>query len=256
MATSERPERAGSGKSVFCNPDFVERYIALRRRSGSPNVVLDEQASYELTPPLQGLRVLDLGCGWGNFARYAVGRGAKRVTGLDHSVQMLEIANSHGSDPKIEYVLADIEEEEFPVDSFELVFSGLTLHYISDLRRLFANVRRVLVPGGTFVFSVEHPIKTAHDEAWLFGDDGNRIAWALRDYGREGPRTTTWLDCSVLKFHRKIETYFGLLLDSDFTITALKEAQPTAEDITDHPSIYYEVIRPPFFAVAARTAMK
>lgn len=252
MVVAENVEQAGAMGSPFRNPDFVKRYISLRQESGSPNLLLDEQVSYGLAPPLRGLRVLDLGCGWGNFARYALEQGAKHVTGLDNSTEMLEIARSRGSDVGIKYLLADIEQYAFPTRSFDFVFSGLTLHYISDLQRLFKNVHSALVPGGAFVFSVEHPIKTAQDNAWVFGDESSKIAWVVRDYGCEGPRITTWLDCPVFKYHRKIETYVGLLLDACFAVTAVKEPQPTAENIADHPSLHYEVIRPPFLTVAAR----
>ncbi|HET6838145.1 MAG TPA: class I SAM-dependent methyltransferase [Bradyrhizobium sp.] len=245
-------ERPDSIESPFCNPDFIKRYISLREESGSPNLLLDEQASYGLAPQLQGLSVLDLGCGWGNFSRYTVARGAKHVIGLDNSSGMLEIAKSYGSNDRIEYLLADIETYEFPKHSFDFVFSGLTLHYISDLPRLFKNVQKTLLPGGAFVFSVEHPIKTARDNAWVLGDEGSKIAWTLRDYAFEGPRVATWLGCNVLKFHRKTETYVRHLLDAHFTVTALKEPQPTAENIADHPNLYYEAIRPPFLAMAAR----
>ena len=48
--------------------------------------------------------------------------------------------------------------------SFDLVFSSLALHYVRDFAGVCRNVARMLVPGGSFVFSVEHPVFTARAE--------------------------------------------------------------------------------------------
>jgi predicted RNA methylase len=44
-----------------------------------------------MLPPLEGARVLDLGCGFGAFARWARAMGAARVLGVDRSKRMLTL---------------------------------------------------------------------------------------------------------------------------------------------------------------------
>ena len=67
-------------------------------------------------------------------------------------------------------------------------------------------------PGGTLVFSVEHPIFTApRNPGWSVDAAGRKI-WPVDGYLLEGTRSTDWLAKGVIKQHRTIATYVGLLL--------------------------------------------
>jgi SAM-dependent methyltransferase len=48
------------------------------------------------------------------------------------------------------YVVADAEELPFPADSFDVVLANHILYHVADRPRAFAEIRRVLVSGGTF----------------------------------------------------------------------------------------------------------
>jgi SAM-dependent methyltransferase len=48
------------------------------------------------------------------------------------------------------YVVADAEELPFPADSFDVVLANHILYHVADRARAFAEIRRVLVSGGTF----------------------------------------------------------------------------------------------------------
>ena len=74
---------------------------------------------------------------------------------------MIVRAKADTRDPKVTYVIADLESLELPAASFDLAFSSLALHYIVDLGRLLRSVHRALVPGSYFIFTVEHPIYMA-----------------------------------------------------------------------------------------------
>ena len=77
---------------------------------------------------------------------------------------------------------------------------------------LMAHTSQALVPGGSLVFSVEHPIFTAPTSPGWSPNAAGRQAWALDSYLDEGPRTTDWLAKGVLKQHRTLATYLNLLL--------------------------------------------
>ena len=112
-------------------------------------------------PALRGLRVLDLGCGFGWFCRFAWQQGAASVLGVDVSERMLARAKAETSDPAISYQRADLERLTLASDSFDVAYSSLALHYIANLEALLACVHAALVEGAGFVFSAEHPIYTA-----------------------------------------------------------------------------------------------
>src|SRR5215470_17953477 len=100
-------------------------------------------------------------CGFGAFARWAQEMGAASVLSIDRSDNMLARARAQTQDPGVTYALADIEHLVLPEAAFDLVYSALTLHYIVDFGAVCVTIRRLLVPGGRLVFSVEHPLFTA-----------------------------------------------------------------------------------------------
>src|SRR6516225_1627108 len=110
-----------------------------------------------LLPNLSGLKVLDLGCGFGWFCRWARQQGAAYVLGIDVSEKMLARARGEADDPAITYRNADMEKLDLPANSFNLVYSSLALHYVGNLNGLMLQVDRSLVRGGRLVFSVAHP---------------------------------------------------------------------------------------------------
>ncbi len=108
------------------------------------------------------------------------------------------------------------------------------------------------MPGGSLVFSVEHPIYTAPaDPGWLVADAGRKV-WPVDRYLDEGPRSTDWLAKGVIKQHRTLATYINLLLRSGFALSHVEEWGPTEEQIAARPQFADERQRPPFLLVAAR----
>src|SRR5437879_12646790 len=94
-----------------------------------------------MLPPLAGARVLDLGCGFGAFARWAREMGAASVLGVDRSENMLGRARAQTRDQGVTYDLADTEHLALPDASFERVYSALTLHYIADSGAVCSRIR-------------------------------------------------------------------------------------------------------------------
>jgi ubiquinone/menaquinone biosynthesis C-methylase UbiE len=205
-----------------------------------------------MLPALEGARVLDLGCGFGAFARWAREMGAACVLGVDRSENMLARARAQTQDPGVTYALADIERLALPEASFDLVYSALTLHYIADFGAVCMMIRRLLVPGGHLVFSVEHPLFTAPRHPGWQTDTGGSKVWPINDYLLEGRRVTTWITSDVVKYHRTMASYVNSLLAHGFHLVRLEEWGPNPEQIAEHPEWADEVHRPPFLLVAAR----
>jgi ubiquinone/menaquinone biosynthesis C-methylase UbiE len=204
-----------------------------------------------MLPDVSGRRVVDLGCGFGWFCRWAREQGAAEVRGIDVSEKMLERARSMTVDEEIIYERGNLEQLELPVGSFDLAYSSLALHYLEDAGRLFGVIYRALVPGGSFVFSTEHPIYMAPTKPeWSVNAEGRKI-WPLDRYLVEGPRMTDWVAPGVVKYHRTLGTTLNLLVGAGFTIQRVEEFSPTAEQIAAKPELKEERERPMFLLVAA-----
>jgi ubiquinone/menaquinone biosynthesis C-methylase UbiE len=205
-----------------------------------------------MLPDLRGKRVVDLGCGFGWFCRWARENGASHVLGIDVSEKMLARAKDETRDAAITYVRADMEHLELPAASFDVAYSSLAFHYIEDFRALAAHVHRALVDGGRLVFSVEHPLYTAPSQPKFVRDSAGGATWPLDGYLDEGPRSTDWLAKGVIKQHRTIASYINALVDARFAISHVEEWGPTSEHIAAHPDWADDHQRPPFLLVSAR----
>jgi SAM-dependent methyltransferase len=129
---------------VFAGP---ERVALFRRYVGGP-----------------GRRVLDLGCRDGALTRaYAEGN---ELVGVDADRDALAAAAELG----IETHWADLDEP-LPFDdaSFDVVVAGELLEHLRDPRRLVAEARRVLRPGGTLVASVPNAYRFKNRLRFLLG---------------------------------------------------------------------------------------
>ena len=205
-----------------------------------------------LFPPLAGRRVLDLGCGYGWHCRFAAEQGAARVLGLDESRKMIERAEAYGGGAQIQYRVCAMEEYEYPAGAWDCVISNLALHYVADLGAVFERVRRTLVPGGTFLFNIEHPVYTAGvGQDWVYGGDGRPLYWPVDGYFTPGPRQTRFLGCPVTKQHHTLTQILMGLLTRGFALEAVEEAQPPA-DMLDLPGMADELRRPMMLLVKAR----
>jgi SAM-dependent methyltransferase len=239
-------------QNIYDNPEFFEGYSRLGRSLEGLAGAAEWPALRAMLPDLTGLRVADLGCGFGWFCRWASEHGAARVLGLDVSRKMLARAAADTADSAVTYAAADLEQLVLPEAAFDLVFSSLALHYIENLERLFSTVRRALVAGAAFVFSIEHPIYTApRRPGWIVDAEG-RGTWPVDSYQDEGQRITNWLADGVVKYHRTIGTTLSLLIRCGFTLRQVEEWGPTDAQIAAKPALAEERDRPMFLLVAAQ----
>ncbi len=238
-------------QNIYADDAFFAAYSALPRSAEGLERADEWPALRALLPEMRGLRVLDLGCGFGWFSRWAVEAGAASVLGIDLSEKMLARARAETGSHAINYVRRDLEEVELPRVSFDLVYSSLAFHYVSNLEGLMSRVHDALVPGGRLVFSVEHPMFTAPIRGEWSTDLSGRKAWPINSYLEEGPRTRDWLAEGVIKQHRTFATYANLLIDLGFAVSAVIEWGPTDEQIAGRPALADERDRPTFLLVGA-----
>lgn len=226
------------GSELYDDPEFLAGYRGLRRDKRGLNDELEIPAMAALLPAVDGLRVVDLGCGEGDLAVRLAEGGAAEVLGADASAGMLARAVAH---PRVRHQRADLADFDLPAASVDLVVSSLALHYVEDFDGLVGRVAAWLVAGGWFVFSVEHPVVTAP-----------LAEGTLDDYADEGPRQRTWFVDGVVKYHRTLGTTLATLQRHGFSLQAVQEPLPTQVQAAAHPHLAIHRRRPPLLLVAAQ----
>lgn len=188
------------------------------------NAVYDRPAIVRLAGDLKGRRVLELGCAAGWLTEQLVAGGAD-VLALDRSPRLVAVTRERvGDRARVEQ--ADLEQplDLVPDASVEVVVASLVLHYVADWTALLAELRRVLVPGGSLVFSIHHPIT-----GWLLSDRA--------DYHRTEliHETWTWDTAQVRAgmYRRPLSVVLGGLRAAGFAIDAVEEPQPVVEPGAD-----------------------
>lgn len=135
------------------------------------------EAEAGLLGALPGRRVLEVGCGAAQCARWLVVQGA-RVVALDISAAQLRHAAELGRRTDIPVALVQGEAEHLPLGegSVDLACSAFgALPFVADSAAVMREVARVLRPGGRWVFSLTHPLR------WSFPDDPGEAGLVARD---------------------------------------------------------------------------
>ncbi len=238
-------------QNIYDRPDFFTGYATLERSRRGLDGAPEWPVLRSMLPDLAGKRVLDLGCGYGWFCRWAAEQGAAGVVGIDISEKMLAKARAETTSAAVSYRRADLETLELAQGGFDLIYSSLAFHYLPDTEHLYRTIHRALAAGGSLVFSVEHPVFTASAKSgWITTEDGSRF-WRVDSYQREGERRTDWFAKGVVKYHRTLATTLNQLIGAGFAVRRIEEFCPSAAQIAEAPALAEEIERPTFLLVAA-----
>lgn len=114
-----------------------------------------------------GMKVLDLGCGWGGFAAFAAERYKVTVTGFTVSQEQVKWANDHYPHLPIDIRLDDYRNATGTYDA--VVSIGLMEHVgWKNYRGYMQLVDRLLAPGGVaFVHTIGGNLPRTHIEPWF-----------------------------------------------------------------------------------------
>ncbi|HVH74845.1 MAG TPA: class I SAM-dependent methyltransferase [Stellaceae bacterium] len=112
---------------------------------------LERALIVELAGPVAGKSVLDIGCGDGELALDLAARGARAVAGIDASERMIAAARARPGAARVAFEVAAAEALPFPAASFDLAVAITILCFVEDAAPVFAEIARVLRPGGRLV---------------------------------------------------------------------------------------------------------
>lgn len=113
---------------------------------------VETELALSLFKPKSGMKILDLGCGTGNFSIKLAEMGCK-VIGIDISEEMLNQARKKikGKDLDIEFHVMDAHNLNFSDDTFDGVFSMAAFEFIKKPQKVYDEMYRVLKKNGSLL---------------------------------------------------------------------------------------------------------
>ncbi len=119
-------------------------------------------------------RAVDLACGTGRIGAWLAARGARAVTGVDLTPEMVERARARGVYDQV--LLEDVRATSLPEHAADLVVNVLSIEHLPELSPFYGEVARLLRTGGTAVVIGFHPHFLLNGIPTHFKADGVKIA--------------------------------------------------------------------------------
>ena len=237
-------------QNIYDNEIFFQGYKNIREQEVNANTLFEIPSLFSALPEIKGKNILDLGCGFGDYCKMFVDKGAEKVVGIDISEKMLEIAMKENRSSKISYINMPIESIDTIDEKFDIVISSLAFHYVEDYNKLIKDIFELLKEGGYLVFSQEHPLNTCHSSGnrWTKNEIGKKIYANISNYGVEGERECVWFVDNVKKYHRTFSSIINMLIEEGFTIEKIIEPLPDESIIQTYPE-YYDLFHKPDFLI-------
>lgn len=192
MTATEQQEK-DSGKLdivVYATgkPGFQDASQYDKRRYGGPAAYYKQtvmmNAVNRLIGPLEGKKILDVGCGTGRgVVRFASSAGF--AVGSDYSLDMLSFASQKlPEDARCGFVSAVAQQLPFANGSFDVVTALNFLHLfkVETQRAMIAEMKRVTRPGGIVLLEFDnalHGLGVGLYKRW-FGDERGSLPWEIR----------------------------------------------------------------------------
>lgn len=199
-------------------------------------------AFQKFLPALDGLDVIDFGCGEGTNTRRLAQMGA-RMTGIDLSERLIEHAcKAEDMNPLgIKYEVSSYSVDTgFPEASFDAVVSTMALMDGPDFAGAMREAFRLLRPGGFVAFSILHPCFITPELHWEKDEAGRTVGLSVsRYFDRTGfiehwrfghrPKDEEAAPFAVPRFPRSLSEYLNAVAAAGFRISRLEEPQPSPE---------------------------
>ncbi len=187
-------------------------------------------------PDVQGLDVIELGCGTAYFSAWIKKLGARRVVGVDITPAQLATARQLNDEfgLELELIEANAEEVPLPDSSFDLALSEYGASIWCDPYRWIPEAARLLRAGGELVF-----LRNTTLQMLCAPDAGNVADRLVR--AQKGMRRFDWTDEGLpsTEFHISGSQMFQLLRKTGFEVLDWHELF-APEDAVDHP--YYSYV--------------
>jgi len=233
------------------NINDYDHYAATRQKelkNGEklPHRFVEKPAMRSVLPDLKGKHVLMLGCGTGEESLLLEEYGCTDMIGLDLSAESVRLANE--TYPNYEFISGDMHHLPFTDKAFDFVYSSLTVHYSNNPTAVYREVHRVLKPGGSFQFSVGHPVRWASDVVdinnapvrMLGFTQGKDKPKLYGNYHTFSKHQDTFSDGMVVQYWIGAPSmHFSMLKQSGFVVDEFLETK-AVEECKEVDANYYE----------------
>ena len=218
-------------------------YTASMEKGRFYNKYIDMPAIKKSVKNIRGKKVLDVGCGPGTYTSYFKSLGAK-VSAIDISEEMVKIAASKvpGADIRV----ADMNKIPFPPSTFDLVFYGLSIHYLDNILPTLKEAYRVLKNKGRLVISTGNP---ALNGAKLADINGERM-FVMEDYfGAVEEKWQMVPGMMVKNYTKNISGLLNPVSRAGFKITKITEPKPAVTAKKYDQAAYKRTTKAPSFII-------
>jgi cytidylate kinase len=206
----------------YIDEAFAEIYCAKSMQGKLKDHILIDPVIESALPKgerLKNFRILDVGCGWGRWAKKLTDQGAfvvgvepskaMAIKSYDLNMKNFEIHNTSLFDAQI-------------TGTFDLILACMSLDHEPELDKTLYYLKKRINPRGRLIISTEHPILTATKLGGRWTEDRSV---RVKDYLDIGARDYSWFDRGerIRVYHRTFEDWITSLNHVGFKIVSVKE---------------------------------
>ncbi|NHV25296.1 class I SAM-dependent methyltransferase [Burkholderia sp. D-99] len=237
-------------------PPGRRAYAALAQRyadiapTKAHNALYERPATMVLLGDVDGLAVLDAGCGPGICSAHLARHGAT-VHAFDVVPEMVALARTRCAGLAVDVVEGDLAAPLawLPDHAFDKIVCSLAFDYVRDLTPTLREFKRVARPGATLVFSMAHPMRDWMDERTR-GEgtyfDTSRFGFHWSGFGEPKP--------FVEAYRRPLGDILNAVADAGWRLERFVEPLPLAEMKAESERLHAELSQAPaFLCIRARS---